>query len=325
MKLHLPSSTTLLVFIMVFKLRSFNKAAVKLHMTPPAVSYQIKNLEDILGQQLFVRSAQGVVPTPFAESIYFDASAALEHLQGIVERSQPQHQGAPVRILATQAFSSLWLLPKMPDLLKRFRDTQFEIIGWSGGFNPRENGQSPNNFDIEFRYAAPGDLVPNEDARLIAQDIAIPVCTPDYQSSVLQQDGLDACDSLTVIHARNWPGMWDQWCAGAYNQPVHAERELYFQSTSLCVQAVLSGIGIAIVHAPLVAEDIRAHRLVRPHSFQLQMKEGYFVVLHGLNGRHASFFQEFVDWCREQMDLDTSAAALPSISSTICNNPLLPP
>jgi len=299
---RLPPTAAILVFFTVFKLRSFNKAATELYMTPPGVSYQIKSLEEMLGHQLFLRSAQGVVPTPFAESIYFDTSVALKCLQGIVERSKEHHRAEPVRILATQAFSSLWLLPKMPALLKQFEDMQFEIIGWSGGVDARKNNQGSTSFDIEFRYTTQSDLDAADNAQLIAQDMAIPVCTPDYLSFVLESKGVCACESLTVIHARNWTGIWDRWCDGAFKRPIKAESELYFQSTSLCVQAALSGIGIAIVHAPLVVADIREHRLVRPHPYQLQVEEAYFAVLGRPEGRHAQFFPAFVKWCQQICD-----------------------
>jgi LysR family glycine cleavage system transcriptional activator len=307
MSTHLPSTTALAAFNQLFLTRSINKAAGVLHMTPPAVSYQISTLEAVLGHRLFVRSAKGMEPTPFAESIYFDVTAALEHMLHIVRRSREQQLATPVRILATQALASLWLLPKMPALLECFKGVHFEIISWVGGVGHSDSGRDAAGFDFEFRYARLDDLVRREDARMIAADRAILVCSPEYLQRLSDPRRVEAFESATVLHARNWPGIWDRWCQAAFGRSVVPENELHFQGTSLCVQAALVGIGIAIVHAPLVADELHSGRLVRPHAFGLDVEEAYFAVLGRPLDRHAELFDGFVAWCRENMYLEPPA------------------
>lgn len=302
MNIHLPSSTALITFERLFRVRSINKVAEQMHMTPPAVSYQINMLETMLGQQLFLRSRKGVEPTPFAESIYFDITVALEHLRSVMHRSRDQQRSAPIRILATQALASLWLLPKMPDLLEHFPGVHFEIISWKGGFDHKETERGHQGFDFEFRYARHEELSQPELARLISSDMAIPVCSPDYLKRLGAPESPDAWRSATILHARNWPGIWERWCIAAFQQVIPVDHALHFQGTSLCVQAALGGVGIAIVHAPLVTEDLRARRLVCPHPLSLPVEEAYFAVLGDDHTRHADLFDGFVAWCRAHMD-----------------------
>lgn len=59
----------LVVFRAVARHLNFRKAAEELYLTQPAVSQQIKNLEDELGTQLFDRSGGGVLLSPSGETL----------------------------------------------------------------------------------------------------------------------------------------------------------------------------------------------------------------------------------------------------------------
>lgn len=307
MNTHLPSSYLLsakglATFERLFRVRSINKVAEQMHMSPPAVSYQINTLESLLGQKLFQRSARGVEPTAFAESIYFDTTVALEHMRNIVRRSRDRQRRPAVRILVTQAMASLWLLPKVPDLLKHFPNVQFEIISWKGGFNHEIGELEQQNFDFEFRYARREELTQPKLARQISPDMAIAVCSPEYQERLQLGKSPEAWSQATVLHARNWPGIWERWCEAAFQHKIEVKDALHFQGTSLCVQAALSGIGLAIVHAPLVSEDLRTHRLVSPHPYSLPVEEAYFALLGDPATPHAELFDGFVAWCHAHMN-----------------------
>ena len=56
-------------YVAVVDLRSFTKAALKLGVTQPAVSAQIKRLQSLLGGDLFDRSVQGVSLTSQGELV----------------------------------------------------------------------------------------------------------------------------------------------------------------------------------------------------------------------------------------------------------------
>jgi LysR family transcriptional regulator, transcriptional activator of the cysJI operon len=66
------------IFCTVTRLQSFSKAAKILHMSQPAVSTHIKNLEEYYQGQLFDRTPQGVVLTKAGEVFYSYALRILE-------------------------------------------------------------------------------------------------------------------------------------------------------------------------------------------------------------------------------------------------------
>ena len=57
-------------FLTVVEVRSVGKAAVKLGVSQPTVSYSIHALQRELGEQLFVVERQGIVPLPRALILY---------------------------------------------------------------------------------------------------------------------------------------------------------------------------------------------------------------------------------------------------------------
>ena len=78
-------SNQLKIFCMVTRQQSFSKAAKMLHMSQPAVSTQVKNLEEYYQGQLLDRTPQGVTLTKAGEAFYNYAQKILD-LQDEMER-----------------------------------------------------------------------------------------------------------------------------------------------------------------------------------------------------------------------------------------------
>ena len=64
MSQRLPSLTSLRTFEAAARLLSFAKAAEELSVTPAAVGFQIKQLEEELGAPLFIRKHRAIELTP---------------------------------------------------------------------------------------------------------------------------------------------------------------------------------------------------------------------------------------------------------------------
>ncbi|RMT71271.1 hypothetical protein ALP42_200133 [Pseudomonas savastanoi pv. nerii] len=73
-------------FVTVAEHLSVSKAARHLHIVQPALSRQIRELEQDLGVDLFRRSSKGVELTPAGEQFIRDARAIMTDLQNARER-----------------------------------------------------------------------------------------------------------------------------------------------------------------------------------------------------------------------------------------------
>ena len=78
--------TLLRAFVAVARIGNLTRAAAQLHLTQPAVSLQIKNLQETLGVALFVRTSHGLVLTRDGQALLPHAERALA-AAGDVERA----------------------------------------------------------------------------------------------------------------------------------------------------------------------------------------------------------------------------------------------
>ena len=83
----------LAAFCTVVELKSFSQAAERLGVTQPAVSLQIRSLEERLGQQLLDRSGRRVEPTEAGARLYRGAQRLLALEQQLVEEVAGEADG----------------------------------------------------------------------------------------------------------------------------------------------------------------------------------------------------------------------------------------
>ncbi len=98
----------------------FNRATARLHMTQPALSYQIKQLENELGASLFYRRPRGVSPTEAGRVLFQHAQEILESVRrarNAIERVS-EGVGGEIRIGTVNSVGIYFL----PEVLQRMRD-----------------------------------------------------------------------------------------------------------------------------------------------------------------------------------------------------------
>jgi len=65
-----PDLRFLAAFVAIYEAHNLTRAAVRLRRTQPAVTYQLRQLEEALGAPLFVRERSGMAPTTLADGLY---------------------------------------------------------------------------------------------------------------------------------------------------------------------------------------------------------------------------------------------------------------
>src|SRR5437899_7195154 len=75
----------LVVFDGVMHERSVTRAGKRLGMSQPALSHALNRLRDLLQDQLFIRTPQGMVPTPRAEQLALPLRQSLADMQRALE------------------------------------------------------------------------------------------------------------------------------------------------------------------------------------------------------------------------------------------------
>src|SRR6266498_3482105 len=119
----------------VAKLRSFTRAAERLHVAQQALSQQVKVVEHLLGVRLFVRTSHGVELTPAGVVFAQEARRVLNAADRVVARTQAAERGehGVVRVAYTLA-TVYGTLPAIIDgLAERHPSLKVELREVFGG------------------------------------------------------------------------------------------------------------------------------------------------------------------------------------------------
>lgn len=111
---------SLSVAVAVAELGSVTRAAHRLHMSQPAVSYHLRKLAATVRAPLFQRGVAGLVPTPEGEALVSRARPLLAELGGLERdiRGLASGEGATVRMSSACFTTYHWL----PEVLCAFRE-----------------------------------------------------------------------------------------------------------------------------------------------------------------------------------------------------------
>ena len=110
---RLPPLNALRSFEAAGRLESFNRAAHELHVTPSAVSHQIRSLEDFLGTRLFVRQTRQVRLTDDGQELLAAVQQAFGHISTAVRRIQRQDDDGSLTLQCSPNFATEWLVPRL--------------------------------------------------------------------------------------------------------------------------------------------------------------------------------------------------------------------
>jgi LysR family glycine cleavage system transcriptional activator len=254
---HLPPLAALRAFEAAARHLSFKRAAEELHVTPTAISHQVRLLEDTLGVLLFERRTRQVLMTAEAQGLFpvlrdgFDAFARA--LDGIA----PRPARASVTVTATTAFTAKWLVPRVaafhavrPDVDLKLLATE-EVVDLGAG-----------TADLALRYGRVSDL--DLAAEPLMVDRYAAVASPRLR---LKKPG--DLKSVTLLHfdwRSNNPNKptWPRWLQSAGIKGVDGEAGLRFSDESHAIQAAIAGHGVGLLSSALIADELAAGTLVIP-------------------------------------------------------------
>ena len=166
-------------FVSVAELGSVSRAAEKLFIAQPALSAQIRQLEEEVGAALFVRLPRGVRLTPAGESFLVDARAILARAQQAAVRAREKQSGQRTTLrlgLVPTATHSV-----LPGLLRRVREAGLAVQIEAREMITSRQLQALRNDEIDLGLARPdGDSAPAEAVAAIDDPycLAVPLGHP---------------------------------------------------------------------------------------------------------------------------------------------------
>ena len=293
LKRRLPPLSALATAEVIAQQKSFTAAAEELHVTPSAISHQIRGLEDWLGFPLFRREARTVSLTEEGARYLAKVSAILGNLETVtsvaMERAGSQRM---FRIQTTDSFASRWLVGRLPLFHQSFPGYSVKIVTreYTDGFRSTDA-------DLGILYGKgvwPGCAV----LPLLSESI-VAVCSP----SLLRTELHETLRSNRLLHDDNLGLSWEEWyevSAVAAPQSFSPEPGMHFNHSHLALQSAEQGNGIVLASRPLVVDALKAGRLVVVGDRTLDTEFGYYVVQSSETADQARS-QVLVDWLLSQV------------------------
>lgn len=288
--------------------RSFTAAAVELGTTQPAVSQQIKRLEEQLAARLFDRIYRGIELTEAGSILFQQVQLGLQNIDAGLSAISAQHQHEVLQVATDFAFAAYWLMPRLHRFHAANPNVDVSLVT-----SERSHNMLRSDIDVAVLFGE-GRFKQGESHWLFSEEV-FPVCSPLLLQGRVVPLPAQALLEFPLLHLRGENGSnWFDW-SGVFRElginSVPAPGQLRFDNYTLLIQAAIGGQGVAIGWRHLVDNLLAQGLLCRPIAETVISRLGYYVVLPQRK-RRGVLIKQFVDWLMaEQASSAQSLNGLP--------------
>ena len=271
-------------------------AAEELYVTHGAVSRQIKQLEAILGVELFEGPKNRPVLTEAGRHMLPMLTSAFDQIDRAVREVTERARGV-VTLSCPGTLMMRWLIPR----LHAFNDAHpgIEVRTVAADRMSAANLASP---DIAIRLMTrPVEAGETVNRAVLFDEVVGPVAAADFA----EHHPVDTIEDLTKVRlltSTARPESWNEWFdAMGVGQPAY-ETGAPFDRFYFMYEAVLGGLGVGLLPWQLAGEEIKSGRLVAPFGFR-DFNRSHAVTWRQDAGQRE---EELVDWLLDEgakMDL----------------------
>jgi LysR family glycine cleavage system transcriptional activator len=279
---------------------SFTKAAEELHVTPAAISHQIKTLEEYCGAPLFRRLTRALLLTDQGQAALPVLREGFDMLAAASQQMARTLEDHVLTVSAAPSIAAKWLVTR----LERFRLKHPEI-DVRLDTSDRLTDFARDGVDMVIRYGA-GNY-PGLHAEPLFPTAVFPVCSPELLKGPRPLKEPNDLANHTLLHVDwssqtvTWP-VWRMWLLAAGAEGVDPERGPRFNDAGLILQTAIAGQGVALAADVLAADDLAAGRLVRPFELSVPVDFGYHIVFPEENV-DVPKVADFAAWLHEEAEL----------------------
>lgn len=270
MPTNLPPLSALHAFEAAARKMSFKAAAEDLHVTPGAISQQIKLLEDRLGTPLFFRRTRRIELTEAGRILLLPTQQAFRLLTEAVARVRGNDHAKILSVSLLPSFAALWFVPRLGHFRARYPDIDVRISA-----TPKLADVQRDDVDVVIRYGL-GDYPGLHVEHLLADDL-FPVCSPKLLDGPIPLREPADLARHTLLHDE-LRQEWDLWMRAAGIEGLDTTRGPSFSLWDLAFQAAIAGQGVALGRSTLVGEYLRSGKLVKPIHISSHSRFGYYLV-----------------------------------------------
>ena len=265
---RLPPLNALKSFEAAARRLSFSQAAAELHVTPGAISRQVRELEQRLDLDLFIRRADGVELTKSGERLFRSTRAGLDAIAAGVLEAARAAKTARMAIGTNASFATFWLVPRLPRFWQRHPDLDFQLTTTSNYLD-----LTPHNFDVSI-IVSDGPVGPGLVAEPVLPIEVTPVCSP----RLIEEDPTFDLRRHRLLHIRPRPRDWHRWLAAAGIDGVDSDVGPMFDTLDNVFEAAAEGLGVALGIRGLFDGYLASGRLVTPSPVARKSSRSFLLV-----------------------------------------------
>ncbi|WP_028115981.1 LysR family transcriptional regulator [Ferrimonas senticii] len=291
--MKLPPLRATQCFEAVVRLNSFSLAAQALHITQSAVSHQVRQLEDYLGEPLLARQGRHWSLTPSGQRFYEQTAQALLQLANAASVFR-DGSGGPIRLALYSSLAVKWLIPRLPLLKQQHPELQLSLNMVAD--NPQCSDQLGDCF-ITVKPPSSGMI-----CQQLYQERLLPVCGQRTWQQLQQQPLPQALWSQPLLSVQSSFGApqedWRRWCQ---HNGWQLPSEVQFQHLShmlLAAEAARFDQGIALVNHYML-DDLASHDLVRIPLPELLTGDSFYFVYKASRQRQPQLLL-LLHWLQQQ-------------------------
>jgi LysR family transcriptional regulator, glycine cleavage system transcriptional activator len=250
----IPSIAGLVAFEAAARHHSFSIAARDLNLSQGAVSKRVRQLEEVVGVELFVRARQMVSLTAAGTSYLGEIRCILAQLEAATDgltRRRAERSGISVGV--PPDFALHWLIPRLGIFQARHPHITVNLTTHVTG-----EDRARDDLDAAIRLAAtPGA---GASATPLLEERLVPMAAP----AVLRRLAPTQPADLAVaprLHLASRPDLWARWFAAAGLAEAPPPSGPSHDRPDLLVAAAVEGHGLALLSQELVARELVARRL----------------------------------------------------------------
>lgn len=282
------------VFEAVARNLNYTRAAEELFLSQPAVSMQIKQLEESLGQPLFEQMGKKIYLTDTGKEVYrysLSIASQVSEMQMVVEEMKGLRQGKLT--LAVASTANYFIPTLLGSFIQRYQGVTVDI-----DVTNRENllkALTTNSIDFAIMGQPPDGL--ELESHLFLDNPLVVLAPPDHRLAGQRNIPIERLRNETFIARERGSGtrLARERFFAKYDEDSF--REIMEMSSNEAIkQAVQAGLGLAVLSLHTLEVELLLKRLVvlDVADFPI-MRHWYIVHRHGKRfSAVAQAFKEFV-------------------------------
>lgn len=293
---RLPPLTALRAFDAAARHMSFAKAADEIGVTPAALSFQIKSLEEHLGQPLFHRLNRAVSLTEAGRALAPGAEDGFRALTEAWRAARRLQNTQTLTVTAGPAFTARWMAPRFYEFAKAYPDIELRFSA-----SLRLMDFTRDEIDVAIRFGS--DVLDDTLYALpLAFEWVVPVMLPELAERYPTPQSLTEAPLLIddSLNQQSPNCNWTSWfrAVGIDHTPIGG---VHFSQADHGVDAALAGAGVVLGRRALVIKDLHEGRLVAPFPTALKPASLFrFICPKGSENRPQ--IAAFRDWILAEID-----------------------